>query len=420
LDFSDGDRQWVITGYSLAFGGLLLLGGRLADRLGRARALMIGLVGFAVASTLGGLATDLIQLTLARATQGAFAALLAPTVLSLLALTFTEPRERAKAFALFGAIAGSGGAIGLVLGGLLAEQLSWRACLLVNVPITAVAAFGTRFVRNGSAGGHREPLDAAGAVLATAGLVALVAGCSRAATEGWASATVVGPVAAGAALLSLFALRESRTASPLLPPRVVLERNRAGACVAVALAVAGMLGMFLYLTYYFQVVLGYRPVTAGVSFLPLSAAVFASAQLLPGRLLPRVAPRALIVPGLLVAASAMLLLTRLTPTSGYLALVLPAELLLGIGMGCVFTPAISTATRDRAHAGVAAAVVTVAMQVGGSLGVAVLNTVAATRPTPALGFSTGAGVAAAMLAAAAALAAVLITAPAPSTERTLS
>ncbi|MGH3670367.1 MAG: MFS transporter [Pseudonocardiaceae bacterium] len=437
LGFSDADRQWVITAYTLAFGGLLLLGGRISDHLGRTRTFVIGLTGFALASALGGLAPNLAVLTLARAAQGAFGALLAPTVLALLAVTFTEPRERGRAFAIFGAIAGGGGAVGLILGGLLAETISWRGCLFVNVPIAAVAALGARYVPRVTSGTARERLDVAGAVLATAGLVAVVAGCSQAADRGWTSPVTLILLGGGAALLAGFTAWESRAVAPLLPLRILTDRNLAGACLTVGFAVAGMLGLFLFLTYFLQVVLGYSPILAGLAFLPLSAALFAAAQL-AGRLMAQLPPRALIVPGLTLAAMGMVLLTGLIPDSSYLAGVLPAEILLGLGMGVVFTPAISLATsrvppRD---AGIVAAVVATCQQIGGSLGVAVLNTVAAaavtahlathpataTARTTALvhGYTTAATWAAAILATAAVLATVLITAGRPTPGRTRS
>jgi EmrB/QacA subfamily drug resistance transporter len=431
LGFSDGDRQWVITAYALAFGGLMLLGGRIADYIGRTRAFVIALTGFASASAVGALAPDLTLLAVARAAQGAFGALLAPTVLSLLAVTFTEPRERGKAFAIFGAIAGGGGAAGLVLGGLLVQSVGWRACLSVNVPIALVAGIGAWWLRGTSRPGTGGRLDLPGALLAGAGLVAVVSGCTQAAARGWTSAPVMALWGAGAALLALFGLWEARAAHPLLPLRIVVDRNRVGTCLSAAFAVAGMLGLFLFLTYYLQVVLGYSPVTAGLAFLPLSGAVLVSSQLVAGRLLPRVAPRLLIVPGLLVAAVAMVLFAQLTPTSGYLTSVLVPEILLGLGMGCVFTPAISTATSHVAprDAGVVAAVVNSAQQIGGALGVAALNTVAtgaaagylvthpgrSTEHTAALlhGYTTAAGWAAVLLVVGAVLAAALISAPAP-------
>jgi EmrB/QacA subfamily drug resistance transporter len=425
LGFSDTDRQWVITAYTVAFGGLLLLGGRIADHAGRKRAFLVGLTGFAAVSALGGAANSLGMLITARAAQGAFGALLAPTVLSLLVVTFTEPRERARAFAVFGAIAGGGGAIGLVLGGLLTQDLSWRWCLYVNAGVAVVAAAGGGFLLPASRPARPARLDVLGALLATGGLVAVVYACGRTATRGWASPLVIGLLAGGAVQLALFTWRQARAPAPLLPLRIVAERNRAGAYLSVAFAVAGMLGLFLFLTYYLQVVLGYSPVTAGLAFLPLSAAVLVSSQTVAAKLLPHVAPRVLIVPGLLVAAVAMLLLTRLTTAGGYAGRVLPAEVLLGIGMGCVFVPAISTATQrvEPRDAGAASAVVNTAQQVGGSIGVALLNTVAASATLGYLrshpyhhsealvhGYATAAAWAAGIFGGAALLAAVLINA----------
>ncbi|GDY28839.1 MFS transporter [Gandjariella thermophila] len=430
LRFTDADRQWVVTAYTLAFGGLLLLGGRVADHAGRRRAFLISLAGFAGASALGGVAGTLGMLVAARALQGASAALMAPAVLALLTTMFVEPRERARAFAVFGGIAGAGGAVGLLLGGVLTAYLGWRWCLYVNVPVAVATALGGRLTIPDTRTDHRPRLDLAGAVLATGALVALVAGCAQTANHGWDSAPVLAPLLSAAALLALFVLRESRASSPLLPPRILADRNRAGAYLSVAFAVAGMLGLFLFLTYYLQVVLGYSALRAGLAFLPLSAAVLASSQAV-SRALPRVPPRALIVPGLLVAAAAMVMVSRLTMASGYLTGVLPAEIVLGLGIGCVFVPAMSTATQrvPPRDAGVAAAVVNTAQQVGGSIGVAVLNTVAATATAGYLaahpsagaahlggllhGYTVAAGYAAGLLTVAAMLAAALINAPAP-------
>ncbi len=430
LAFSDADRQWVITAYTLAFGGLLLLGGRVADLAGRKRAFLVGLIGFAGASAFGGAATNIAVLTAARALQGAFAALLAPTVLALLAVTFTAPRDRAKAFAIFGAIAGGGGAVGLVLGGVLAA-VSWRWCLYVNVPVAVVTAVGAQLYLGGVRPAGRTRLDIPGALLATGGLVAVVYACAQAAPHGWSSARVIGPLVGGALLLALFVLVETRVANPLLPLRIVRDRDRAGAYLAVGFGVAGMLGMFLFLTYYLQVVRGYQPVRAGLAFLPLSGAVLLGAQVVSGRLLPVVRPRVLVVPGLLAAGLAMLLLTTLDSRSGYATRVLPAEIVLGLGLGCIFVPAMNVATQrvDPRDGGVAAAVVNTSQQIGGSLGVALLNTAAATATagylhahgggrqvhTDALihGYAVAAGWAAAILLTGALLAAVLITAPAP-------
>jgi EmrB/QacA subfamily drug resistance transporter len=433
LAISDADRQWAITAYTLAFGGLVLLGGRIADLVGRRRTFLIGLLGFAAASAVGGAAVDLGMLIGARAAQGAFGALLAPTALSLLAVTFQGARERARAFAVYGAIAGGGAAVGLLLGGVLVQYLGWRWCLYVNVPIVLAAAAGGWLVLPRPAPMDGERLDVLGALLASGGLAALVFACSRAVTSGWTSALVLGLLMASAALLGSFVLLESRVRQPLLPLRLLADRNRAGVYLAVALAVAGMLGLFLFLTYYLQVVLRFSPVAAGLAFLPLSAAVLCSSQVFASRLLPRVPPRALVVPGLLVAAGAMLLLTQLTPGSGYVSHVLPAEILLGLGMGCVFVPAFSVATQGVAmrEAGVASAVVNTAQQVGGSVGTALLNTIAAGATAAYVAAHSGPGAGASglvhgftvaalwgagILATAAVLAAVLVTAPRPGSQ----
>src|SRR5437899_1222446 len=379
LGASDAERQWVITAYTLAFGGLLLVGGRIADTIGRRRAFLIGLGGFALASVVGGSAQSFIVLLIARAAQGAFAALLAPTALSLLAVTFTQPRERARAFALYGAIAGSGAAPGLLLGGALTESLDWRWCLYVNVPIAMVAAVGGWRFLSGARGASGPQFDILGVLLVTGGLVALVYACTQVVSAGWGSATVLGFLAFSAVLLIAFVLREARTRSPLLPLWIVLDRNRGGAYLAAALAIAGMFGAFLFLTYYLQVVLRYSPLQAGLAFLPMTLASQAGSWGIASRLMPRVPPRAIMAPGALVAAVGMLVLTQLQVNSGYLTLVLPAEILLGLGIGCVMVPASSLATGnvDPRDAGSASATPNVAHEVGRSVGVAQLNTLAA-------------------------------------------
>jgi EmrB/QacA subfamily drug resistance transporter len=432
LHISDANRQLVITAYTLAFGGLLLLGGRIADYLGRKRAFLTGLIGFAAASALGGAATNLGMLLAGRALQGAFAAVLAPTALSLLAVTFTEPAERAKAFAVYGAIAGSGGAAGLLLGGVVTEYLAWRWCLYVNVPIAAAAVAGGWATLPGLRPASRPRLDIPGVLLATGSLAAVVYACSQAVSHGWAARPVVGLFAAGALLLILFVVQESRSANPLLPLHIVVSRNRGGAYLATALAVVGMFGMFLVLTYYFQVVLRYSPVQAGLAFLPMTASVMASSTGIASRLLPRVPPRALIAPGLLVGAAALAWLTQLHPDSAYLTHALPAEVLAGLGMGLAFVPVFSLATQGVAprETGIASAMVNTANQVGGSIGTAVLNTIAASATAGYLaahaggaaaaaqglvhGFSVAIGWGAGILAAAALIAAVMIDAGRPS------
>jgi EmrB/QacA subfamily drug resistance transporter len=385
LGFADADRQWLISAYTLAFGGLVLLGGRIADspKVGRVRAFVIGAVGFALASALSGAATSLIMLAGARALQGAFAALLAPTALSLLALTFVEPRERIRAFGVYGAIAASGGAIGLLLGGLLTQYLDWRWCLYVNVPIALVAAVGVDrlLARPRPTAGNAvgQPFDVLGLVLGSTGLVALVTGCGQAATHGWAAPAVLALLATSLVAFAWFVHHEARSAAPLLPVRVVRERPRGGAYLSALLAIAGMFGAFLLLTYELQVVMGLVPFEAGLAFLPMSASTLVVATLVMPRLLPRVPPARLMVGGFLVAAVGMALLSQLHTDSSYSAGILPAEVLLGLGIACVMVPASSLATSgvDGRDAGIASAALNSAQQIGAALGTAVMNTVAA-------------------------------------------
>jgi EmrB/QacA subfamily drug resistance transporter len=384
LQFSDANRQWVITAYSLAFGGLLIAGGRLGDLWGRKRVFLTGLIGFALASALGGAAVNTGMLLGARALQGLFAALLAPAALSLVAVTFPDGRERAKAFGVFSAIAGGGGAVGLLLGGVLTEYVDWRWCLYVNVVFAVVAAAGAAWsVRERNEQRNRDRLDVPGAVLGTAGLVALVYGFSRAEEAGWTAGTTIGLFVAAVVLLTAFVLVERRVAAPLLPLRVVTDRNRAGAFLGVGLAMIGMFAQFLFMAYWFQLVAGYSPLTSGFAFLPHIAGLIVGTTQIATRLSGRVPVRRIMVPGLLVAALGMLLLTRLTVDSSYWALVMPATVLLGVGMGAAFMPAMTLATSGirPQDAGVASAMVNTSQQVGGSIGTALLNTIAAGATT---------------------------------------
>ncbi|MGW5400958.1 MFS transporter [Streptomyces sp. NPDC003952] len=384
LGISDGNRQWVITAYALAFGGLLLFGGRIADKWGRKNAFIVGLTGFALASALGGAAQGEAMMLGARALQGAFGALLAPAALSLLAVMFTDAKERAKAFGIYGAIAGGGGAVGLILGGVLTEYLNWRWTFFVNIPFAIVAAVGAWMIIREPAGGrNRAPLDIPGVLLSTTGLVALVYGFTRAESAGWSDALTVGMFVASAVLLSAFVFVESRTKNPLLPLRVLLERNRGGVYLSLGLAVIAMFGLFLFLTYYLQVVKGFSPVTTGFAFLPMIVGMITGSTQIGARLMTRVPPRLLMGPGFMVAASGMLLLTQLEVGSSYPALILPAQLLLGLGMGTAFMPAMSLATYgvNPADAGVASAMVNTSQQVGGAIGTALLNTIAASATT---------------------------------------
>ncbi|WP_026403705.1 MFS transporter [Actinomadura rifamycini] len=378
LEVSDGDRQWIVTGYTLAFGGLLLLGGRIADHVGRRRTFLVALVGFAGASMLGGAASGFETLLVARVLQGTFGALLGPSALSLLTVTFTRPDERAKAFGIWGAISAAGGAVGLLAGGALTQYLDWRWCMYINVPLALVAAVGGIGVLAESrrAGGAR--FDVPGVLLVTGGLVAIVYAAGRAESSGWGSPTVTGLLAGGALLLAVFALVERRVPHPLLPPRLVADRTRGAAYLAVGLSVVGMFAAFLFLTYYMQGVMGYSPVRTGVAFLPMVTAVLVSAGGLTTRLLPRVPPRALVVPGMLIGSCGMLWMLRLEVGGGYAGGVLVSLLLFGFGAGMILPTALNYATRG-VHpddTGVASAGVNTAQQIGASIGTALLNTIA--------------------------------------------
>lgn len=323
LGISDGNKQWVITAYALAFGGLLLFGGRIADLWGRKRTFVVGLLGFAAASALGGAATDQTMLLGSRALQGAFGALLAPAALSLLAVMFTDAKERAKAFGIYGAIAGGGGAVGLILGGFLTEYLNWRWTFFVNIPFAIVAAAGAYFViREPSGTRNRSPLDVPGVVLSTLGLVALVYGFTRAESAGWSDTLTVSMFVSAAVLLLAFVVTEAKVKHPLLPLRVVTNRNRGGVYLSLGLAIIAMFGLFLFLTYYLQVVKGYSPVKTGFAFLPMIAGMITGSTQIGARLMTRVPPRLLMGPGFLTAYIGMLILTQLQIDTSYAGLIL--------------------------------------------------------------------------------------------------
>jgi len=401
LGFSDGDRQWVITAYSLAFGSLLLLGGRLSDLIGRKRTFIIGLIGFAVASALGGAADSFGLLVAARALQGAFGALLAPTALAVLTTTFTIPKERARAFGVFGAIAGAGGAVGLLLGGILTEQFDWRWNLYINVVIAIVAVVGAMvFVTNAERTGPRPKLDIPGTVLVSGALFGLVYGLATAESDGWESPLTWGMLAGFVVLMTAFVLWQRRAAHPLLPLSIVLDRNRAAAYAAVLIAGAGMFGIFLFVTYFLQASLGYSPIQTGLSFLPMIAMLVLAAQLGTNLLLPRFGPKVMVPFGMTVSAIGMVLLTRLGLDSNYAPDLLVPLMIIGFGMGSTMPAAMQTATLgvDREFAGVASAMVNTSQQVGGSIGVALLNTLAATAATNYLADNGGAADAAAQAA----------------------
>jgi EmrB/QacA subfamily drug resistance transporter len=383
LEFSDSQRQWIVTAYTLAFGSLLLVGGRLGDLLGRKRTFVTGVVGFAVVSAIGGAAESFGMLAGARALQGAFAALLAPSALGILTTTFSEPGERGKAFGIWGAVAGSGAAVGLVLGGALTEYLSWRWCLYVNLAFAVPTALLAVLLLRSEVPTAKPRIDLPGTVAAVLGLFALVYGFNHAETHSWGSPATLGFLAAGVALLTAFTVIERRAAQPLLPPGVVLDRNRGGSYLAVGIVGVGMFGSFFFLTFYLQQTLGFSPLEAGVAFLPMVAAVMVSATTCSTVLLPRTGPRPLMTIGMLLAAAGSLVLTQVGVHSGYASHVLPALILVGTGLGLSMAPAMNTATLGvrSADAGVASAMVNTMQQVGGSLGTALLSTVSASATT---------------------------------------
>ena len=379
LGFDDASRQWVITGYALAFGSLLLLGGRLSDLFGRRNTFIIGLIGFSVASAVGGAATNFEMLVAARVGQGVFGALLAPAALSLLTVTFTEPSERAKAFGIFGAVAGTGGAIGLLLGGALTEWASWRWVMFVNLIFAAVALVGAVLLLARNTGGTRPKLDIPGTVVVTAALFAIVYGFSHAESEGWTDSLTLTFLVGGAALLGLFVWLETRVAHPLLPLRIVLDRTRGGAYLAVFVMGIGMFAIFLFLTYYMQLTLGYSPIMTGVAFLPMVAGMIASSTTTPSLLLPKIGPKVAVSGGFAIAALGMAWLTQIGLDTGYTTHILPSLILLGLGLGAAMSTAFQSATAGVRHddAGVASAMINTSQQVGGSIGTALLSTLAA-------------------------------------------
>ena len=390
LHISTDNRQWMVTAYTLAFGGLLLLGGRIADYVGRKRMFIIGLIGFASASALGGAAINAPMLFGARALQGAMAALLAPAALSLITVTFPEVKERATAFGVYGAIAGGGAAIGLIMGGVLTQYASWRWCLYVNVPIAIVTALvAVPIVRESRAEGNTS-YDIPGAVTVSAGLVSLVYGFTQAAQKGWGAVSTVSYLVAAVLLLAAFVVIELRAKNPLLPMRVILDRTRGGSFLSSLMVGSGLMGMFLFLTYYFQENLGYSALKTGFAFLPFSAGIILAAGA-SSKIIPRTGPKPVMVTGFTAAALGMLWLTRIGAHTSFAAHVLPAEILISLGMGLAFVPMSSTALFGvPSHdAGVASATLNTTQQIGGSLGTALLNTVFASTTAAYLATRVG-------------------------------
>jgi EmrB/QacA subfamily drug resistance transporter len=383
LHFTTVDRQWVVTAYTLAFGSLLLLGGRLADLFGRKVTFLIGLLGFAGVSAIGGASVNFAMLITARACQGAFGAILVPSALSLLTTTFTEPKERGKAFGIYGAIAAAGGAVGLLLGGVLTEYLSWRWTLYVNLIFAGAAFIGGAILLTRQSSQVKPRLDIPGVLLVSGGLFCLVYGFSNAATHNWSTPSTWGFLAVGVVLLVVFAIWQTRAANPLLPPRIVLDRNRGGAYATMLIASSGMFGVFLFLTYYLQQTLAYSPVVTGFAILPIAGGIAVAANLSTIVLMPRLGPKPLVATGLLIAAGAMAWFAQLGAHTAYVDGVLGPLILTGIGLGMVIAPSINTGTFGVAprDAGVASATVTVGQQLGASIGTSLLNTIFASAVT---------------------------------------
>src|SRR5215208_6572131 len=377
LGFSNDARQWVITAYALAFGSLLLLGGKLGDLFGRKWAFIGGLLGFAAASAVGGAAGSFGVLVAARAAQGLFGALLAPSALALLAITFTDPAERGKAFGIFGAIAGGGSAIGLLLGGILTEWLNWRWCLYVNLLIAVPAAIAALRLIENVAHPARPRLDLLGTALATSGLFALVFGFSNSEMNSWGHPLTIVALGLAVVLLTAFAVLESRVEHPLLPLRVIADRVRGGSYLAIGISGTALFAVFLFLTYYLQQTKGFSPIETGLAYLPMTAAIMITATSVNIKFLAKTGPRPLLVLGMVLGALAMVWFAQLTVDSSYAGHVLPALIVMGIGMGNIFAPAFASATYgvDPHDSGVASAMVNTMQQIGGSIGTALLSSI---------------------------------------------
>jgi EmrB/QacA subfamily drug resistance transporter len=415
LRMADSGRQWVVTGYSLTFGGLLLLGGRVADVLGRKRTFIAGLCGFTVASVVGGVAANEATLLVARGAQGVAAAFLAPAGLAILTTVFPDGKARARAFAIFGAATGSGGVVGMILGGVLTSYGSWRWCLLINLPLgVVVLAVALRYLEESTAP-RPARFDLAGVVTATLGVGSLIYGISNVAAGGWLAPATVGPTVAGLALLVAFVLVERRSAEPMMPLRVVVDRVRGSAFLVILLVNAAAYSFYLLLTFYLQVVKDYSAMATGLAFVPVGIGILVGATV-AGRALSRWQPRQVTIAGLLVAVTGMAAMALVRADTSFWALVMPAQLVVGAGVGATLTTIVSLALVGVSpnESGVASALTNAMGQIGGAAGVSVLNVVAvvvtAAQLTPASDSALSTGYAAAFLGAAALLALALLTA----------
>jgi EmrB/QacA subfamily drug resistance transporter len=374
LHFSTTSLSWVLNAYTLTFGGLLLLGGRAGDILGRRRVFITGILVFTVASLLGGLATSAGWLLAARALQGVGGAIAAPTALALITTNFAEGEERNRAFGVFGAVAVAGGAIGLLAGGMLTSWLSWRWVLFVNVPIgVLLASVAPLYISESERQSGR--FDLAGALTSTAGMAALVYGFIRAAQAGWSDTVTIASFVAAAVLLAVFLSIETRTRQPITPLHMFRDRNRAGAYGIMLALAAAMFGMFFFLTLFVQGVLGYSPLRAGFAFLPITAAIVTTSQF-AARSLPRLGPRRLMTTGAVLAVVGLAWQTQVSVTSGYVDGILGPMVLFGLGMGLLFVPLTIVAVSGVAphESGAASSLLNVMQQVGGSLGLSILVT----------------------------------------------
>ncbi|MFF2267404.1 MFS transporter [Cellulosimicrobium cellulans] len=379
LGFADDGRHWLVTGYALAFGSLLLIGGRLSDFFGQRRMLVVGLVGFALASGLGGFAQSFDTLLAARLLQGAFGAALAPAALSLVSMTFEDRASRLRAFAVFGGASSAGGAVGLLLGGVLTELLSWRWCMFVNLPISVIALAGVWLIRKQPIL-TRNRLDLPGAVTSTGGIISLVYGLANAEHEGWGALWTIAPVLFGLALLSAFVLIERRSTHPLLPMRVIVHRNRGAANLVGVMVNGGLFGVFLFSTFYFTDVLQFTPVQTGLSFVPVVLGIMVTTALVGSPIAARFGRRSVITLGCLVAGGGLALQTGASTDSRFASDTLPGLVLYGLGLGLVFgrLQEAATAHTEARDTGVASALINASQEVGGSIGTALASSVAAT------------------------------------------
>ncbi len=386
LNFSPSSLQWVVNAYTLVFGGFLLLGGRAADLLGRKRLFVAGIALFSVASLINGLAQTSGMLIAGRGLQGLGAALVSPAALSIITTTFTENRERTRALGVWSAIAAGGGAVGLLMGGILTDLASWPWIFIVNVPVGVITlALAFRFVPESRQEGLHRAFDLGGAVSVTAGLVILVYGIVKAQAWGWGSAQTLGTLALSVVLLALFVVIERRSVAPLVRLSIFRVRTLAVADGVLLLVASGMFGMFFFASLYVQEILGYSPLRAGLAFLPVTAGIVIGAGLAQG-LIRRLGVRNVSVIGITLAAAGLAWLTRLPVHGSYLPDLLAGLFPMSIGMGLTFVPItlLGTGGVEKADAGLASGLFNTAQQVGGSLGLAILSTISATATTNAL------------------------------------